>query len=77
MLCIAVKYDGVTRWGTYHIGDGQVCNGSAVDDVINVQADGHELTVIREQFANIPFAFCSVQTWYGDHAKFIAANIRL
>jgi hypothetical protein len=77
MLCIAVNYDGETRWATHHIGDGILSSGIGVDDIYRVQADGDELNAILKQITGIPFASAAVQTWYGDHAKFIAANIRL
>lgn len=44
--------------------------------VIGVQADGHELDYVRENFANIPYAKeCGVQRWRGDIATFIADHL--
>ena len=45
-------------------------------NVIEAQADGHELAAIYHQFPNIPKSKGSrVVNWFGDHAKFIAANL--
>ncbi len=48
-----------------------------VDDVIMVQADGDELVHILENSVNLPSMNQSAcQRWFGDHAKWIVANIR-
>lgn len=45
--------------------------------VASIQADGHELGAILEQFDNLPKHKSSpVQEWFGDHAKLIWANLR-
>lgn len=43
--------------------------------VLEVQADNDELAHIINTMVNIPYSKkLTVQTWYGDHAKFIVAN---
>jgi len=51
-------------------------NKLAVEQVISVTADGDELDIIRSQssFSNLPLTTKRVVYWFGDHAKFIAAN---
>lgn len=44
-------------------------------DVISVQADGDELTHIYSLFTNIPTVKRNVVIWFGETAKFIAANL--
>lgn len=45
-------------------------------DVIEVQADGHELEYIQKHMNNLPTApKTRVVSWFGDHARFIAANL--
>lgn len=46
-------------------------------DIIEVQADGDELEVIKEQFGtSIPTGNARVQRWFGDIAKSVVANLR-
>lgn len=41
-----------------------------------VVASGHELNLIYDNFSNLPFVEgCEAIKWFGDHAKFIFANI--
>ena len=47
------------------------------DSNLIVQADGHELEVIRKQFINIQMASNRVVRWTGENARFIVENIRL
>jgi len=44
--------------------------------VIELHADGDELDKIQKQALNIPFTMNRVRIWFGDHAKFIAANVK-
>lgn len=45
-------------------------------EVVEVQADGHELEWIKENFNNIPYHKLNrVQNWSGDMARFIAQNL--
>lgn len=54
----------------------QIINKRAAE-VEWLQADCDELAYVKNQIHNIPSADCSVQKWFGDDAKFIAANISL
>lgn len=60
------------------------------ETVIEIQANGHELHAILDQIEGIPKAFGKklsedrydrqnpgAQRWFGDHARFIAANLQL
>ena len=49
---------------------------SYINDISWVQANGDELAAIMDQFGNLPRSSNRVVTWYGDHAKFIVANLR-
>ena len=60
---------------TWHVGK------KMPDDYIHliefVQAHGDELQEIYRQFAHLPQArLAKVVRWYGDHAKFIVANLK-
>lgn len=44
------------------------------DKVTEIQADGGELDRIRYNFQNIPITNKRSISWFGDDAKFIAAN---
>ena len=57
-----------------------------ITNVVSVQADGHELEHILSNSTGLPVAKDyikdgntrmkrRVQTWYGDHAKFIVGNL--
>ena len=46
--------------------------------VVHVTADGEELDYIRAHFSGLPGvngAEPESMTWFGDHARFIAANL--
>lgn len=43
--------------------------------VIEVQADGDELDWVKSNITGIPFNKNTVQSWYGDIAKFIANSL--
>ena len=45
--------------------------------VVEVQADCDELEAIQSQIKDLPHSTHAVQRWYGDHAKFIAGNLKL
>lgn len=46
------------------------------DEIVLIQADGHELQFLIDNSINLPLAKNkSVQTWHGDLAKFIYFNI--
>jgi hypothetical protein len=60
----------------WHVGQPNPINFHNVNKVVEVQADGDELLFIATQFRNIPMALKpSVVRWFGDDAKFIAANL--
>jgi hypothetical protein len=40
-------------------------------DVVSLQADGHELEWIKENFSGLPMHNFRVACWFGDDAKFI------
>ncbi len=44
-------------------------------DVDTVQADGHELQFIQENYVGIPFGPAIVQKWTGAFARFIFNNL--
>jgi len=75
---VKYKRDGTftgTEEQSFHIG-----NNIPPDydwEVIEVQADGHELDAIKCQMTNIPIGRKRTQRWFGDMAAFIAHNIRL
>jgi len=75
MLYVTDSDDKEYKW---HVGNERLAMLFEPEKVVMVQADGDELTAIFEQFRNIPAAsgLCRVVRWYGDHAKFIAANIQ-
>lgn len=59
-----------------HIHDkGLTIPRTVASDVIELQADGHELEYIRERFQNIPMHKGRVVRWKGEMAKFIAINL--
>ena len=75
MLYIDITIGGVTRQLTWHIGEENTARTRAAH-VTCVQADGDELTHILKRFDSIPIARDkNVITWFGDHAKFIAAHL--
>lgn len=43
-------------------------------DVFSIRAYGYELEAIKTQFSNIPMGTGRQVVWYGETAKFIAAN---
>lgn len=48
---------------------------NSIMNVIHVQADGHELEWVEENFRNIPMLTSPVSNWYGDIARSIVAKI--
>jgi hypothetical protein len=66
---------------TFHVGSGRIaktCNTSfGTGSNLIVQADGHELEHIKQQFQNIPLTHNRVVRWTGEYAKFIVNNIEL
>jgi hypothetical protein len=61
-------------------------SGVDANTVTSVSADGHELAMILTKFRNLPVLTVDhnmpdgtargyMMTWFGDHAKFIVANL--
>lgn len=46
-----------------------------IGEIIAISASGTELEEIREEVSGIPTTNSSLVEWYGDHAKFIVANV--
>lgn len=64
---------GNTAW---HIGQ-KAPNLDITRNAISIQADGDELEYILNQFTDIPKSnTVRVMQWFGDHAKFIATNLK-
>jgi hypothetical protein len=45
------------------------------DQIVAVQADGHELSFLIEWFGNLPWSKSQVNHWRGDWAQFIFENL--
>lgn len=71
-LYITFEDNSGTNW---HIGEKNPVEYGKVNFVREVQADGHELDHIHGNFSRIPEANKRVVRWFGDHAKFIVANL--
>lgn len=66
-------YDG--QYFNWHVGTslGKIKN---IQEVVEVQAYGDELTRIEKVFIGLPLAPKKrVVTWTGDYARFIAGNL--
>jgi hypothetical protein len=61
----------------WHVG-GKKHKDIAIQDVTELQADGKELKKIESNITGIPMMKGAVvMNWYGDHAKFIAAALKI
>jgi len=61
---------------TWHTGEPFPVRGRDVRLVVEIQADGEELDTIIRQITGIPqTVFKSSRRWFGDDARFIAANL--
>ena len=51
--------------------------GNEILEVLWVTADGHELNKVMVEISGIPTVSPppKICTWFGDHAKFIVANL--
>lgn len=81
--------DGVYIINQWHMGDPDFVTEIKVRNknesepkimsrVFSVQLDGDELEYVITRIRDLPvtsFINCPVQTWYGDHAKFIVGNL--
>ncbi len=73
MLSIVGDGDLCLVW---HVGQKNPVEYLDVPKVTEVQADGHELEYIYENFTDLPhLSNGRVVRWFGDHARFIAGNI--
>jgi hypothetical protein len=76
MYITRVRGDGVVthKW---HVGEPSSLIGSLIATVTEVQADGDELQMIRRCATGLPepVGASKVVHWFGDHAKFIVANL--
>ena len=71
MLYIIAQHNRDYSW---HVGEPMP--SPDVDQVVEIQADGHEKKVIREMFGeSIPMTTESVVNWYGDIARTIYLNL--
>lgn len=59
----------------WHVGQPNPMELYAAISVAAVCADGHELEKIKAEIGGIPTAKKRVVMYYGDDAKFIAANL--
>ena len=52
-----------------------VLNHNQVHTVREIQADGKELRWILQNVQCVPKTILTVQSWFGDDAKFIVSNL--
>lgn len=68
---------------TFHTGAGRIRKLEEIENrlvsgrPLVVQADGHELETICQQFSGIPMTSNRVVRWNGEVARFIVDNINL
>jgi hypothetical protein len=60
-----------------HVGAGNIRDTFEFVFIHRVQADGHELEKIKEQFPNIRMATNRVVSWTGEDAMFIIKHLKL
>jgi hypothetical protein len=72
MSLYVVLSNGTTN--EHHIGKSIYYSG-LIADVVEVQADGHELEWIKKSFTNLPYHEYRVNNWFGDQAKMIAKSL--
>jgi hypothetical protein len=61
-----------TKEYTFHMGENKAFNKPFIEDIIEIQADCDELELIKNLGVFVPNKL--VVRWFGDDAKFIAAN---
>lgn len=71
-LYITFEDNSGTNW---HIGEKNPVDYKKVNEIREIQADGHELEHIHGNFSNIPVANKRVVRYFGDIAKFIIGNL--
>lgn len=79
MLSIVQISDRVPGFETISVHVGEDCYKQLLkpENVVTVQADSDELRRIFREIDSLPRSNRPVQTWYGDHAKYIAEHIRV
>lgn len=77
MLYITYLENGVQRVRSAHVGSNSCASlMSESIEILSAQADGHELEHIWQHTTGLPDAKGNrVVKWFGDHAKFIVANL--
>lgn len=45
-----------------------------IEQIVSVQADGHELQQIKDHFSGLPMHNGRVVEWFGDDAKFVVRH---
>ena len=79
-IMLAVGFTNTHKTLQFHVGDtiefNEISN-THMNVLDFVQADGDELNLILDKVKNLPQTNNRVQIWYGDHAKFICANVTL
>lgn len=82
MLFIKVEFPNSGRNDVidWHIGEkigSNVFHHTHLNNVTTVQADCDELAYIKRHSTGLPFSDRRVQSWHGDMAKWIVANLIL
>lgn len=73
MMYITLEGERLAR--EWHVGEPSPIEHQDACGVTEVQADGDELLHVIDLFAGIPVRERRVLRWFGDDAKFIAANL--
>jgi hypothetical protein len=72
---LAIRLEGVPQTIDWHVGESNPVKYFELEDVVVVQADGHELELIAS-WSGVPIPKDRrVVRWFGDTAKFIVANL--
>ena len=82
MLVVGYTQKGLGQYDqTFHSGAGRICEiveeAFSTEGNLMVQADGHELQAIQQQFSGITMASAIVVRWTDEAARFIINNIKL
>ncbi len=59
----------------WYCGNAEPLSRSMIQDIVEIQADGHEVEVITNCFRNLMLSYNPVKFFYGDIAKTIAGNL--
>ncbi len=66
------------KYGDIHLEQWQIGSGMPspyTDDVTEIVVNGPELEKVRAEISGIPMSSMPEVQWFGDHAKFIVANL--